>query len=54
MADPRKRGRTAVTAWELETVPAKPHFAAWHLVASFILGWNACLVWLLQAYGEQT
>ena len=54
MADPRKRGRTAVIAWKLEKVSTKPRFAVWHLVASFISGWIVCFVWLLQAYGEQT
>ena len=54
MADPRKRGRTAVVAWKLEKASAKFCFAAWHLVAAFISGWIVCFVWLLQAYGEQT
>ena len=54
MADPCKRGRTAVIAWKLEKASTKPRFAVWHLVASFISGWIVCFVWLLQAYGEQT
>ena len=54
MADPRKRGRTAVIAWKKEKVQNKPQLAAWHLASSFFLGWISCLIRLLQGYGEQT
>ena len=54
MADPQKRGRTAVIAWEKEKDQDKPQLAAWHLASSFFVGWISCLIWLLQNYGEQT